>query len=210
MAVYYSTLLLMLFLGSFVSTSPIPASTKPTIKTPTTNIIQQAIQLATYTAQNAFDIASQLTKTTVNVTFTCFIDPRYPNNNDSALTLLKQDRIWLNDFYNYTKLVYDAECSDLTKKVGSDMRTCIDMKDSISFMSKLKDLLDQIIRKLASPHDDNETDSEESSGEGSGEILEDNTHCWDITAGQQYWNFNTLGEFMDLYVRDDLKKLAQK
>ena len=209
MALYHSTLLLILFLGSFVSTSPIPPSTKPTIKTAPMNIITQAIQQAVYTAQNAFDIASRLNKTTVNVTFTCFIEPRYPNNNDTALTLLKQDRIWLNDFYNYTKLVYDAECSDLKEKVGSDMRICIDMKDSISFMSKLKDLLDQIIRKLASPDDDNGAGS----GESSGEMLdprEDETHCWDITAGQQYWNFNTLGEFMDLYVRDDLKKLAQK
>ena len=208
MAIHYCSLFLILFLGSFVSTSPIPVA-KPTINKATMNIITQAIQQATYIAQNAFDITTQLNKTTVNVTFTCFIDPRYPNNNETALTLLKQDRVWLNDFYNYTTLVYKAECQDLVAKLGSDMRTCIDMKDSISSMSKLKDLLDQIIHKLPSPDDDNGTGSGESSGETM-DRKEDKTHCWDTTAGQQYWNFNTLGEFMDLYVRDDLKKLAQK
>jgi hypothetical protein len=142
---------------------------------------------------NLFGIADNLPQTTTNVSILCFIGPH--DNTIALMEHIKEDREILDLFYNYTKLVNDKEC------VGPEENytICVDVIESLKWMTDLKGSLDKIIS--------GEREEEDVGSGGKGEVDNDDSSCWNTSPQQQHWVFNSLGTFMDSYVKQDLQNL---
>ena len=182
--------------------APTPAATQGApAKTTLITIIAKAEIQATYLAENAFAIAdARVANQTENVTYSCFIEPRdlHPSS-PPPLQRLASDRDWLVQFLNYTKSVYEADCPTFPP---TD-RTCFNINYTITNIINLKELLDKIIPA-------NKTEGAEAMG--SGEETETPpgpvSYCNSTSHTQQHWSFSTLGTLADLFIKEDLKALA--
>lgn len=193
MGILSATSVMVLLLLGISQSSPLP-KIDPSI----VNIIYQAIQESTNIATHAFGVASQLPEAKENVTILCFISPR--EGQETVNERLREDRKLLDVFYNYTKLVNDNKC------VGpnENYTLCVDIVEALKQMKTLKSLLDQIIRE-----EEGEDESVGGSGEGDVGGGESDDQCWRTTPEQMYWSFNSLGAFMDTYVKQDLEDLKK-
>ena len=186
----------LLLSGTLLQCKSNPVSpSNPSIDPSIVNIIYQAIQESTNIASHAFGLADELPETTDNVTILCFIGPR--TTPEPVMTRLREDRQLLDVFYNYTKLVNDEMCAGPEE----NYTLCVDVIEALKQMQSLKSLLDRIIA----------SDKGETEEEGSGEIKNgkeyDDDQCWNTSREQMYWSFNSLGAFMDTYVKKDLEEL---
>ena len=170
--------------------------TTDSINTPAIKNISDAILYATYVGQEAADIVEHLPPDRSHPSI-CFIKPRNESDPRPPLDRLKEDRSWLDSFYNYTTKVNHETCQDLRSLNKTERHICVDILDMLDNMDELTALLDEIIRS-----------DEEGAGDGVDPAIKEN-RCWDTTLVQQYWNFNELHTLAVLYIKIDLEDLQK-
>ena len=170
--------------------------TTDSINTAAIKNISDAIIYATYVGQEAADIVDHLPKDR-NHPSICFIKPRNVSDPRPPLDRLREDRSWLDSFYNYTSKVNHETCQDLRSLNKTKRRICVDIIDMLDNIDELTALLDEII-----------TSDEEGAGDEVDTPIKENK-CWDTTPVQQYWNFNELHTLAVLYIITDLEDLQK-
>ena len=166
------------------------------IDTATIKNISDAILQATYVSQISSNIVDNLPVNNTDPSV-CFIEPRDPNTDVPPMDRLRQDRSWIDSFYNYTSDVYRAQCGNLRELDQKQVIICIDLVNMLEKMETLAKELDHIIIPP----------EEEGAGEGEPET---GKSCWDLTSHQQYWNFNALHGLAAVYIKTNLEDLQAK
>ena len=183
--------LFFLLISSLGAFSAPALSTEELIDTATIKNISDAYLYATYLSQHASTIVDYLPVNDTNPSV-CFIKGRNPNTSVPPMDRLRQDRGWMNPLYNYSSDIYEAQCGNLRGLSQSQQIICIEIVNMIETMDTLKKKLDKIIT-------------------GEGEVVEVTASptghdCWDLSLGQQYWNFNAL-HALALFIKMDLEAL---